>query len=210
MEACLPAWLRAACSRSACCARAAPCLPCPPASTPNQLAAHRLPLPGQAIVDSILVLIRDIPEAKEMGLAQLCEFIEVGRGAGRGPDGMLNGAARLAMRDTCVYLLLPLPCCLHVARQNAILHGASATSYTIASDHNSMAWPTSLTSPGLRVHLPERADPAPAGRGGAHYQGPRWVGNRAGRVGWEGRDGWAAVHSLQEGGLLYLDAPRRC
>lgn len=30
----------------------------------------------KAIVDSILVLIRDIPEAKEMGLAQLCEFIE--------------------------------------------------------------------------------------------------------------------------------------
>jgi hypothetical protein len=30
----------------------------------------------KAIVDAILVLIRDIPEAKEMGLAQLCEFIE--------------------------------------------------------------------------------------------------------------------------------------
>ncbi len=35
------------------------------------------PHPPQAIVDSILVLIREIPEAKEMGLAQLCEFIEV-------------------------------------------------------------------------------------------------------------------------------------
>ena len=30
----------------------------------------------KAIVDAILVLIRDIPEAKESGLAQLCEFIE--------------------------------------------------------------------------------------------------------------------------------------
>eukprot|EP00887_Chlorella_sp_A99_P007682 scaffold20.g7682.t1 len=30
----------------------------------------------QAIVGAILALIRDIPEAKEMGLAQLCEFIE--------------------------------------------------------------------------------------------------------------------------------------
>ena len=30
----------------------------------------------KAIVEAILVLIRDIPEAKEQGLAQLCEFIE--------------------------------------------------------------------------------------------------------------------------------------
>ncbi|GAB4819163.1 hypothetical protein N2152v2_006209 [Parachlorella kessleri] len=30
----------------------------------------------QAIVDSILILIKEIPEAKEMGLAHLCEFIE--------------------------------------------------------------------------------------------------------------------------------------
>ena len=32
----------------------------------------------KAIVDSILILIREIPDAKESGLAHLCEFIEVG------------------------------------------------------------------------------------------------------------------------------------
>ena len=31
----------------------------------------------KAIVDSILTLIREIPEAKDAGLAHLCEFIEV-------------------------------------------------------------------------------------------------------------------------------------
>ena len=30
----------------------------------------------KAIVDSIVILIRDIPEAKETGLLHLCEFIE--------------------------------------------------------------------------------------------------------------------------------------
>lgn len=30
----------------------------------------------KAIVDSIVILIRDIPEAKESGLLHLCEFIE--------------------------------------------------------------------------------------------------------------------------------------
>ena len=33
----------------------------------------------KAIVDSILILIREIPDAKESGLAHLCEFIEVSR-----------------------------------------------------------------------------------------------------------------------------------
>ena len=32
----------------------------------------------KVIVDSILILIREIPEAKEPGLGHLCEFIEVG------------------------------------------------------------------------------------------------------------------------------------
>ena len=32
----------------------------------------------KAIVDSILILIREIPAAKEAGLSHLCEFIEVG------------------------------------------------------------------------------------------------------------------------------------
>lgn len=36
----------------------------------------------KAIVDSILILIREIPDAKESGLAHLCEFIEV-RSTGR-------------------------------------------------------------------------------------------------------------------------------
>lgn len=31
----------------------------------------------KAIVDSILILIHEIPDAKESGLAHLCEFIEV-------------------------------------------------------------------------------------------------------------------------------------
>lgn len=31
----------------------------------------------KSIVDSILILIREIPDAKEIGLAHLCEFIEV-------------------------------------------------------------------------------------------------------------------------------------
>ena len=31
----------------------------------------------KVIVDSILILIREIPEAKEPGLNHLCEFIEV-------------------------------------------------------------------------------------------------------------------------------------
>lgn len=30
----------------------------------------------KAIIDSIVILIRDIPEAKESGLLHLCEFIE--------------------------------------------------------------------------------------------------------------------------------------
>lgn len=30
----------------------------------------------KAIVDSILILIREIPDAKESGLSHLCEFIE--------------------------------------------------------------------------------------------------------------------------------------
>lgn len=30
----------------------------------------------KAIVDSIVILIRDIPDAKEVGLLHLCEFIE--------------------------------------------------------------------------------------------------------------------------------------
>lgn len=33
----------------------------------------------KAIVDSILILIKDIPDAKEPGLGHLCEFIEVSR-----------------------------------------------------------------------------------------------------------------------------------
>ena len=33
----------------------------------------------KAIVESILILIREIPDAKESGLAHLCEFIEVRR-----------------------------------------------------------------------------------------------------------------------------------
>jgi len=33
----------------------------------------------KAIVDSILILIREIPDAKESGLAHLCQFIEVSR-----------------------------------------------------------------------------------------------------------------------------------
>ena len=33
----------------------------------------------KAIVDSILILIKDIPDAKEPGLGHLCEFIEVRR-----------------------------------------------------------------------------------------------------------------------------------
>ena len=36
----------------------------------------------KAIVDSILILIREIPDAKESGLAHLCEFIEVRGTAG--------------------------------------------------------------------------------------------------------------------------------
>ena len=31
----------------------------------------------KVIVDSILILVREIPEAKEPGLGHLCEFIEV-------------------------------------------------------------------------------------------------------------------------------------
>lgn len=31
----------------------------------------------KAIVDAILILIKEIPEAKDAGLAHLCEFIEV-------------------------------------------------------------------------------------------------------------------------------------
>ena len=66
--------------------------------TPSLARPRTLPLVLQAIVDAILVLIRDIPEAKEMGLAQLCEFIEVRRGAGwAGPqwsDVPGPGAAR--------------------------------------------------------------------------------------------------------------------
>jgi coatomer protein complex subunit gamma len=31
----------------------------------------------KVIVDSILILIKEIPEAKEPGLGHLCEFIEV-------------------------------------------------------------------------------------------------------------------------------------
>ena len=30
----------------------------------------------KAVVDSILILIREIPDAKESGLSHLCEFIE--------------------------------------------------------------------------------------------------------------------------------------
>lgn len=37
----------------------------------------------KAIVDSILILIRQIPDAKESGLAHLCEFIEVCHALGR-------------------------------------------------------------------------------------------------------------------------------
>ena len=36
----------------------------------------------KAIVDSILILIKDIPDAKEPGLGHLCEFIEVRSQAG--------------------------------------------------------------------------------------------------------------------------------
>lgn len=36
----------------------------------------------KAIVDSILILIREIPDAKESGLAHLCEFIEVSHALG--------------------------------------------------------------------------------------------------------------------------------
>lgn len=66
-----------------------PPAPCPPAPAPvpqkyrglMNFLSNVLREDGgfeykKAIVDAILVLIRDIPEAKEMGLAQLCEFIE--------------------------------------------------------------------------------------------------------------------------------------
>lgn len=42
------------------------------------------------------VLIREIPEAKEMGLAQLCEFIEV-RGGGGGAGGRAGGKGWTAL-----------------------------------------------------------------------------------------------------------------
>ena len=62
----------------------------PPACTcTTLLTATRLLMPQdggfeykKAIVDSILILIREIPAAKEAGLAHLCEFIEVRRRLG--------------------------------------------------------------------------------------------------------------------------------
>ena len=58
----------------------------------------------KAIVDSILTLIREIPEAKDAGLAHLCEFIEVGSCHQRAMQGLPAGW-RWLMR-------LEMPSCL--------------------------------------------------------------------------------------------------
>ena len=60
----------------------------------------------RAIVDSILILIKDIPDAKEPGLAHLCEFIEV-RSAWRVDTSAVPCRALAAQRTP----FAGLPCC---------------------------------------------------------------------------------------------------
>jgi hypothetical protein len=60
----------------------------------------------KAIVDSILILIKDIPDAKEPGLGHLCEFIEASAGLClyehqttlmHVPHGILDGSDLMAL-----------------------------------------------------------------------------------------------------------------
>ena len=73
----------------------------------------------RAIVDSILILIKDIPDAKEPGLAHLCEFIEV-RSLWDSERLSLPCNALSALRNPAAWLrcCLKRQCC-----QAYLLHG---------------------------------------------------------------------------------------
>ncbi len=70
----------------------------------------------KAIVDSILILIREIPDAKESGLAHLCEFIEVSASQATCSHAVhrLNTkhVVQCDPRQLCTYQCLQAICCI--------------------------------------------------------------------------------------------------
>ena len=65
----------------------------------------------KAIVDSILILIREIPDAKESGLSHLCEFIEAR------PARLASVAVTTFARSAQGLHRLSSRCCPFVQRQ---------------------------------------------------------------------------------------------
>ena len=137
----------------------------------------------KAIVDSILILIKDIPDAKEPGLGHLCEFIE---------------ASPMHMPHQChMYSTLCIACprqravsCLlsRSSSKLAISELMAACMVLLEGSTVDAAYEAQLMLPsklepelkeysiaGLRVHVPQHPDPAPAGCGGAENEGARQV-----------------------------------
>ena len=75
----------------------------------------------KAIVDSILVLIREIPEAKEAGLAHLCEFIEVCLCSCM-PEGSWCSRARLQLKKANVDSMVVLIREISEAKEAGLAH----------------------------------------------------------------------------------------
>ena len=71
----------------------------------------------KAIVESILILIREIPDAKESGLAHLCEFIEVRPG----PVACRGAFVQLHVHAACAPSLQPHPA--EAEGQEIVRHG---------------------------------------------------------------------------------------
>ena len=59
----------------------------------------------KAIVDSIVILIRDIPDAKEVGLLHLCEFIEDCEFTYLSTQVLLPTCACASLFTVCAFLL---------------------------------------------------------------------------------------------------------
>ena len=70
----------------------------------------------KAIVDSILILIREIPNAKESGLSHLCEFIEVRLCVVQNPELHLAllDAQSSAASECCRMLIAHAACSVEV------------------------------------------------------------------------------------------------
>ncbi len=65
----------------------------------------------KAIVESILILIREIPDAKESGLAHLCEFIEARTERNPSVCSIPPSAWHRAASEICGHTMSQVSCC---------------------------------------------------------------------------------------------------